>query len=278
MITKVNILKSGFTLVELAIAMVIIGLITAGILGGQSLIESAKIGSVMSDIGKYRTSINAFKLEYDGLPGDITDATEYWGEIPSMTAATCRTDAGTGTQTCDGDGDKGFDYVFSGNDSRHEPWRAWQHLSNAEILPGNYTGISSTDCSLANFCTDPGVNAPESAIDNASWHLFYFDTTNTNRGKFEPRNLIVLGNPSNLTGDGHSGRWYGMALTPKQQRKIDQKLDDGVANSGKITNMNRPDNNTVSTLNPDCVTLASEIMTYDLSETSIACNLLVDLD
>ena len=56
---KLNTKTSGFTLVELAIVLVIIGLIVSGVLGAQSLINSAKINATITDIRKMQTAVNA---------------------------------------------------------------------------------------------------------------------------------------------------------------------------------------------------------------------------
>ena len=63
-------MKKGFTLVELSIVLVIIGLLVGGILVGQSLIESAKLSSFVASIGKHDAAIGAFEAKYRGLPGD----------------------------------------------------------------------------------------------------------------------------------------------------------------------------------------------------------------
>lgn len=225
--------NKAFTLVELAIVVVIIGLLVSGVVGGRSLIESSRINSIMGDVAKYKTAIKAFKLEYDALPGDMTDATDYWGQAGDGSSAQCLTISGTGTQTCNGDGDGTLEFPHSSvADSIHEPWRAWQHLANAEIIVGDFTGISTTACSYANRCADPGGNVPETAITGASWNLMLFDPSwggvfSSWSGKNETRNAMFLGNPYNLTGEGNAGLWSGLALTVKQQKRIDDKLDDG---------------------------------------------------
>jgi prepilin-type N-terminal cleavage/methylation domain-containing protein len=69
---------SGFTLVELSIVLVIIGLIVGGVVGGQSLIKSAKITDLVSTIKETKVAVRAFDLQYDALPGDMANASDYW--------------------------------------------------------------------------------------------------------------------------------------------------------------------------------------------------------
>ena len=63
--------KAGFTLIELSIVLVIIGLITGGILVGQDLIKAAETRGQISQIEKFNTAVNTFEGKYGYLPGDI---------------------------------------------------------------------------------------------------------------------------------------------------------------------------------------------------------------
>src|SRR3954468_21990802 len=63
--------ERGFTLIELSIVLVIIGLIVGGVLVGQDLIRAAEIRATVGQYEKYNTAINTFRSKYNGLPGDI---------------------------------------------------------------------------------------------------------------------------------------------------------------------------------------------------------------
>lgn len=76
--------QRGFTLVEIAIVMVIIGLLLAGIVGGQSLIRSTQAKDVISIVDDLRTATAYFKQRYHYLPGDLPFTA---GEIINITAA-----------------------------------------------------------------------------------------------------------------------------------------------------------------------------------------------
>jgi prepilin-type N-terminal cleavage/methylation domain-containing protein len=65
--------KSGFTLIELSIVLVIIGLIVGGVLVGRDLISAAVVPAQISQIEKYQQAVNTFKGKYGYLPGDIPE-------------------------------------------------------------------------------------------------------------------------------------------------------------------------------------------------------------
>src|ERR1700751_5263987 len=65
----------GFTLIELSIVLVIIGLIVGGVLVGQDLIRAAEVRATISQIEKYKTAVNTFPGKYNATPGDMNAST-----------------------------------------------------------------------------------------------------------------------------------------------------------------------------------------------------------
>src|ERR1035437_8858750 len=70
--------QAGFTLVEIAIVLVIIGLLLGGILKGQEMITQAKIKNVVNDFNGITAAENSYQDHYRALPGDDTGASGRW--------------------------------------------------------------------------------------------------------------------------------------------------------------------------------------------------------
>ena len=66
--------QRGFTLIEIAIVLVIIGLLLGGVLKGQEMIENAKYKSLRNEINSYSAAFYAFQDRYRALPGDFDEA------------------------------------------------------------------------------------------------------------------------------------------------------------------------------------------------------------
>lgn len=116
--------QSGFTLVEIAIVLVIIGLLLGGVLKGQELINSAKVKNLANDFRVVPTYIYAFQDKFKALPGDDPQV------VAHVTGATLATTP-AGTQ---GNG------VINGNwnssTNTDESRLFWQHVRLANLAAG----------------------------------------------------------------------------------------------------------------------------------------------
>jgi prepilin-type N-terminal cleavage/methylation domain-containing protein len=69
--------NSAFTLIELAIVVVVLGILVSGVVAGRSLISVSQSQGFIKQMESYQTAILAFKLEFDGMPGDFDEAEDY---------------------------------------------------------------------------------------------------------------------------------------------------------------------------------------------------------
>jgi len=106
----------GFTLVEIAIVLVIIGLLLGGILKGQEIITQAKIKNVIADMSGVSAAMYGYQDRYRALPGDDKNATPRW----------------TGASVGDGDGI----IVGKWTEATQESTYVWDHLRRAGFLTG----------------------------------------------------------------------------------------------------------------------------------------------
>lgn len=126
---------SGFTLVEMSLVVLIIGLLVAGMAAGTSLIEQAKMTSVIRDLQRYTIAYNNFNSHYNEVPGDISNASAYW-----PTGCTTSVDP----TSCNGNGNGIID-------TSNEALLAWRHLVLAQdisapitVVPYSLLGLSAS--------------------------------------------------------------------------------------------------------------------------------------
>ena len=105
--------QRGFSLVELSIVLVILGLLVGGVLGGQALIRAAEIRGVLADKDKYIAAVYTFKNKYHALPGDIPNAATLWGLVHANPFNCSTTSTTHPTATCNGNGDGKIDPWFA---------------------------------------------------------------------------------------------------------------------------------------------------------------------
>lgn len=216
-------MNKAFSLVELSIVLVILGLLTGGILAGQSLIRASEIRSVTTQFSQYVTAVQTFRDKYMALPGDMKNASSFWGALGT---GTCPTGTGTGTQTCDGDGDGQIDPT--GNVSRYgEDFTFWQHLGNAGLIEGSYTGKSGSASSLD---ATIGVNSPASKVSSAGWGVLYVGTSSGSTFWFDGAYSNVL----RMGSKNADGSLKNPMFKAEEAWGVDTKLDDGKPGVGYV--------------------------------------------
>lgn len=199
--------EQGFTLVELAIVMVIIGLLIGGILKGQELIANAKISGTVSQLKGLDAGMNTFQDKYNALPGDMVDALT---RLPGCTAANfCGNGNGNGRIAASLAQPAAFG---------DEQVQTFVHLSNADL-------ISGVDVSGGNVAF--GKLLPTVKAGGGMWvgnSVGNEDGTTNTAGK----NYAVLNGSVAAVGAATG------ALTAGTAAQIDRKLDDGRPRTGGV--------------------------------------------
>lgn len=233
--------NQAFTLIELSIALVIIGLLVGGVLVGRDMIQAAELRGLLSQIEKIDVAVNTFKLKYHCLPGDCLTATNFFP------AGGCPDGNYNPATTCNGNGDGHINSSNAGAGStgiRREHLKFWQHLALAGLIEGQYTGIGGPGNLTKQAVI--GVNVPKTSIRGLGisvWH---------HRPSYSGW-LVDLGLDAGMAaihilyiGGETAGAHTALGkLTVEQVRSLDEKGDDGIANAGmlRVTAAN-PDNGT----------------------------------
>lgn len=197
--------EKGFTLVELSIVLVIIGLIVGGVLVGQELIKGAEIRALLSQMERYNSATNTFRNKFGYVPGDVPTAQTVILGLQQV--------AGVGngnrmlefdTAACNaegcGDGERSLFYA---------------HLSEVNMIEGQFDGVQ-TDGTVDLNGTFPPGKAGTAGI------AIYED------GSF---NYYHVG----ITGTDNTGAYtFSNALTQEESYEIDRKIDDGKPQTGIV--------------------------------------------
>lgn len=260
-------MKHGFSLVELSIVLVILGLLTGGILAGQSLIRASELRTVSTEYVRWAAATQTFRDKYSALPGDMINAERYWGQV-AVADADCNTTASTGLPTCNGDGDGNVE-VFSTRS--REFYRYWQHLANAGLIEGSYNGIQP---GAGVYGISPGTNAPGSKIASGAWTIYATADIILHGGWalniFYPAGVTHFYHVGSTRG-GSGGGLNGPLLKNEEAWNLDTKMDDGKPGTGKVTAFNNTQQSTCASSD----TAASA--TYQLSVSGAACVLFLGI-
>jgi prepilin-type N-terminal cleavage/methylation domain-containing protein len=133
--------QSGFTLIEIAIVLVIIGLLLGGVLKGQELINSARVKNLATDFKNVPIYIYGYQDKFKALPGDDANAQLHLGTT-AVQAATV-----AGSQTI---GNGIIEGAWNSTTNTDESYLFWQHIRLAGFGPGS-TDTSNTAAAQAAY-------------------------------------------------------------------------------------------------------------------------------
>lgn len=269
--------NKGFSLVELSIVILIIGLLVAGISSGTKLIQQAELRSIISEFEEIQVAYKTFQATYDAIPGDMGDASVFFSG--------CAT-GGVGNVNCNGNGDGQVTFNMgdesNGDQLGDEPYKVFRHLNLAGIYDkGGSTVLPSAISNFNSYATD-GVHANSDALGNGYYVIVSVDAGNTGGSTIAAGAIyettsgafvsaFPVGSPgvyvfSNTVGTSNGGQGAMNAFTAFQ---IDKKIDDGTTSGGNAIGANTGSFRTITDVTGSnvCVTGAN----YNIATTNDTC-------
>jgi prepilin-type N-terminal cleavage/methylation domain-containing protein len=219
--------SKGFTLLEMSIVLVVIGLVLGGVLAGKELIVSARARAQISQIQSYYAATNLFVDKYKYLPGDIPDpiASKY-----GFSARGSNPGQGDGNGVIEGWTGSG---AFGAYELIGEIPMFWSDLTyangmNINLIDGNFT--------MASLTTIPSIGGiPQGAVNQVTVNSFIPPAKISN-------NNVYVWSTGGINYFAIANIWVidglieANAIIPvRLAYAIDQKMDDGLPQSGMVT-------------------------------------------
>ncbi|MGH9519817.1 MAG: type II secretion system protein [Terriglobales bacterium] len=223
----------GFTLIEMAIVLVIIGLIVGGVLVGQDLIRAAEVRATISQIEKYQTAVNTFYGKYGALPGDLNQqVATMFGFAPRGTLE----GQGDGNGLIEGVANSDGAFPGGGFLGFGETTMFWADLSKAGLIDGTFTAASGDVWPGTISGTALDSYYPQAKLGRGNyiyaWSGGWVWFWSLNGG--DGLNYFGISALQLLDGGIVEGN---TTISVAQAYAIDTKVDDGLPQAGRVTAM-----------------------------------------
>lgn len=206
----------GFTLAEISIVMIIIGLLIGGTFGGMKLIENMQVNKTVQDLKAIESAALTFKDTYGRLPGDIVNPA---ARLPNCTAAPCATGG-------NGDRQIGLQIWTQAITATDENFTFWHHLQAADLL-GNASYQNTT-------VMDFGEGQPEAPV-GGGYRMYNWKARGIGPAAcitwIFTHGLMITGEASGNGPNGPNAR----TVSCNVGQSIDRKIDDGIVIGGKVS-------------------------------------------
>lgn len=201
--------ETGFTLVELAISILIIGLLIGGILKGYEVVGNAQVVATINNLNEIEGASTIFQSKYRNMPGDIREPET---RIPNCTTAPCNV-SGNEDGYIDLSSDDMEEVVWG--TLGHESRNFWMHLAAAGMLRGTQDYYQGTPNRF-------GVDFPKTPL-GGGWMVQSFRDGQRRRTYITPIKNITTFSDEN-----------SRMFSPARAYQLDLKMDDGYADRGKV--------------------------------------------
>lgn len=209
--------QNGFTLIEIAVVLLIIGLVIGGVLFGRDLVGAAQVRKQISLFQEFNTAYHGFVSKFNAIPGDASE--KQVGQVLDLPV----------DHYGDGNGELDLSTMLPGGETSYEGILVWEHLSKTGLIAGTYDGLTDS------LSCHPVTSCPGSPLGGTLSHLM---------GNFE--NLFgggnLYGKPMTTSSQQvavflwNGVEWSSLTgqLTAAQAFAIDSKADDGEPDSGRL--------------------------------------------
>ena len=247
--------RAGFTLIELATVIIIIGFLIAAIASGTSLVKTSELTSVVADFRNYSSSYSNFLTLYYQPPGDFTSADSVWPPGVGGCATT--------GNTCNGNGNGKID-------TNLEAQAAWKELSLAGMINANISQVGASAVPAVIGTIMPAsralgrgytlINGTEAALFGPSYS-YNSGLWGVGATGVSTVNAVFIGKSKSSNGVLNAS-----AFTPQDAFSIDEKIDDGSPSNGIIRAADGADLTTAG----GCL-VSSGAASYALNKNKVAC-------